>query len=776
MIKALDKATHHPRAGGELPVISPFEIGLVILTAVALIVPGLWAYTLVDPWEGHYAEVARRILEERDWVFLRWQDEVFQSKPVLPFWLMAASMTIFGIAGGGGYSGELVSSATVVFALRLPFAIFGVFGLVMSWYALAVLATRRVAWIALAVLATTPFYFLIARQAITDMPMVSCLIGAVACFALAAHESGERPLVRFFRGRISGLHVFLAVFTLLVGVQAMYYLVYFVQNPGLARGVGVPAPQLVLSLPMLAAVAGMWLWCLWLQPVRTRRQLSMLWFYLLIGISVLAKGPPALAVAGGTCLLYLIVSGRWRLILEVEIPRGLLLAAAVALPWHFAMFFKAGMPYYNEYVHYHLLGRAGEGVHGDRGTFGYYAAQLGIGMWPWSGLVPAAVVAAFSDRRAGPGGHVRLVVALWAMFAVAMFCLVQTKFHHYIFPAVPALALLVAFFVDDLVTGRIVRAGLASLIAVALIALIGVDLARNQSQLIDLAMYLPGRAWPSGPPWNLDLSPTLWTFTLLFILGFGALAVPRWRRQMVAAVLVLALVWSYWAMNGYMTATAPHWGQRELHRTYYAARAIHGVEVHYGGLRELADDWGPEAGDYEVRSLIPEQLREGQPARVRLWLPGRQEAIELAGRVSKVGHRVFWINVDASERAGLAELIARGRQAPPSRRPPHVHVDADRLLAWMINWRSENFWSGGEIWGRTAETQTVFDGPRKGRDNDAFVRYLEELGREGQTYFVITQRGHLRRLESLLPSRGARRSLKVRDDSCNKFVLMSFTL
>ncbi len=787
----MSRPTLTAQATGPRPEIAPFELGLVVLTSLAILVPGLWAYSLIDPWETHYGEVARRILQEGDWVFLRWQDENFQSKPVLTFWLMAASMELFGVAQNGGFSGELAIHPLTALAVRLPFALFGAFGLVITWYALARLAGRRVAWIALFVLATTPFYFFIARQAITDMPMVACLMGAIACFALASDDSGTEPLGRIL-GRISPVHVFLTVLTLAVAGQGLYYLVYFASDPSLAHGIRLPAPHLAMSLPLFALVAVMWVWILglgrrrpaghprrgfgsWmLAPVRTRRQLFMLWFYLLLGISVLAKGPPAVAIAGGTCLFYLVVTGKWRLLSEVEIPRGIVIALAIAIPWHVAMFLKAGMPYYNEYVQHHLLSRAAHGVHGDTGTFNYFASQLGIGMWPWAGLIPAAVAVAFTRPLRGSAGHARLIVGLWAIVAVAMFCLVQTKFHHYIFPAVPALAILVAFFLDDLIAGRVPRAALAAGVAAVIILLIGRDLIGQEKHLIELFVYRYDRPWPSGPPWNVDLSDTLRHFTWLLAGAFAALALPRYRWHALGAVIALALIWAFWAMNGYMNAAAPHWGQRDLHRTYYQERDIHGVDILYGGPREVADDWGPDAGDYEVQSALPDHLEPGHPVTARLRLPNR-EPVELAGEVSAIGDHSFRIHVPATEREAIRDLVERGQSAPPSARPPRALVDADRLIAWQLNWRGENFWSGGEIWGPIPEMETVyFTGRNEG--DQGFLSYLDEYGREGQTYFVITEASRPRRLEGLLPTDRAKDTFEVRDNSCNKFTLVSFTL
>jgi 4-amino-4-deoxy-L-arabinose transferase-like glycosyltransferase len=66
-----------------------YELALVVVVATALLLPGVWRYSLIDPWETHYGEVARRMLADHDWVHTDWQNEGFRSKPVLTFWLMA---------------------------------------------------------------------------------------------------------------------------------------------------------------------------------------------------------------------------------------------------------------------------------------------------------------------------------------------------------------------------------------------------------------------------------------------------------------------------------------------------------------------------------------------------------------------------------------------------------------------------------------------------------------------------------------------------------------
>src|SRR5690606_36097585 len=160
------------------------EIVLVIVVALAVLAPGIQRYSLVDPWETHYGEVARMMLQNHDWVHTDWpggmdpkDHEGFRSKPVLSFWLMAASMSALGVAENGGYSGEMVDSTLTMVAIRLPFIFMAVLGLVLMWWMLARLVSRRMAWLGLVVVGTTPIVAMIARQAIPDMPHLACLIG-----------------------------------------------------------------------------------------------------------------------------------------------------------------------------------------------------------------------------------------------------------------------------------------------------------------------------------------------------------------------------------------------------------------------------------------------------------------------------------------------------------------------------------------------------------------------------------------------------------------------
>jgi 4-amino-4-deoxy-L-arabinose transferase-like glycosyltransferase len=755
------------------------ELVLVTLLALAVLVPGIGSYTLVDPWETHYSEVSRRMLQDHDLVHTKWQDEGFRSKPVLTFWMIAAGLRSFGLAEDGGFSGEMTSTSLVLYAVRLPFVLFGVLGLVMLFWLLARLVNRRVAWLGFLIVATTPFYALVARQAITDIPLVACLMGAVACFAMAVHAEDEplRPLFHV-RGRaIDAFHVFLAALVLFVGWQILYYAYYFTVSPQLAPGVRFPVPQVILPGAMLLGLGGFVVWAVRLSPTRHVRQVYMYWFYMLVAVSVLAKGLPAIGLAGVICFFYLLLTGQWRLLGKLEIPRGILICLLVAVPWHLAMILKDGRPFLRDYFITHLWRRAAFGVHGERGTFDFFVSQLGIGMVPWVALVPAAVGSVLGRFRSGTrADSVRLLVGIWAVVTMAFFVAVQTKFHHYILPVVPALGVLIAFWLDDVLAGRVRHVAIPTLAGAVVAALVMRDLAHEHKQIIEMFVYRYDRPWPSGAPWFVDASDAFLGFGLAAIGTLLLFCVPRLRRLGLAAFAVVALGYSLWTSNVYMQHAGKHWGMLDAMQTYYRERQIHGIDLRYYGARQLADEWDGFTGEYLIESALPEHFSPGQPMTIHIEIADNAgivaHEIDLSGTVSRIGDNRFWVAIAPEELARLSPHIEKGRGEPEPRMRPWKQVNADRLIAWQLYWRGENFWSNDEIWGRFDDTKTAF----KDTDNKSFLAYLDGPGRKNRRYFLITEAGRARGLKNILPTEQAKQTYEILDTSSNKFTLLTFVL
>ncbi|HWU87885.1 MAG TPA: hypothetical protein VN253_11450, partial [Kofleriaceae bacterium] len=527
-------------------------------------------------------------------------------------------------------------------------------------------------------------------------------------------------------------------------------------------------------------------------PLATMRQLYLLGMYFLLGVSVLAKGPPGLVVVAGVAALHIACLHRWRALGAgaFELKRGLLLMIAVALPWHVAMFCKAGPAFVNEYLFTHILNRASSGVDNSPGTFEYYTSQLGLGMWLWAALLPAAVTAALVRARTDTReGRVRFLVALWAIVAVAVFCLVQTKFHHYILPAIPPLALLVAFFLDDVLARHDRLHPLYAALGIGIVLLVTRDLMAEPERWIEMFVFRYDRPWPGTEPYSIDPSDGVLALGLLAAAALAVLATPL-RRIGAALVGAAGLAICAWALQVYMPLAGTHWGMREAARTYYAQRTIYGEQLAYFGLAQFDDEW---RGAGETRSFpifLPETLQVGQPmtVRIQVFRPADERIldreVQLAGAVTAIGDHSVTITFFPGERAKLdpwlteaARLLAAPRPpgAEPLRgRPPVREVDADRLLAWQLYWRGELFWSGGEIWAWPSDMKTYFGNP----NNVQFQKYLGDRARAplGRRYFVITEAGRLPSVRSILPTQRARDSFEILDQTSNKFALGAFYL
>ncbi len=829
-----------------------FEVAVVFLLACALLLPGIWSYSLVDPWETHYGEVGRRMLQDHDWVHTDWQNEGFRSKPVLTFWMMAASMKALGHGDNGGYSGEMAESPTVVLAIRLPFVLLAIMGLTLMWWMLSRLWSRRAAWLCFLTVGTSPFFFLIARQAITDMTLVALLLGALSMFLLAAEDGDEkiRPLVRIPLGK--GQHLGLDsrwAFGLVIGgflmAQAIYYLVYFqiyryplarikfhppqpgwwffafislgllyviwprvftyvkaaliapslfaLGDPGDGRSVWSRAMALaepsILSWPLVPPLA-LYTWATmtgpaWrtgltrarfitrVLPLARTGQVYMLWFWAFVGISVLGKGIPGFGLIGVCCFLYVVFQFRWNDLWngQFEIKRGVVLLLITVLPWHLAMWMRDGQKFIQEWVFLHNLNRAAVGVHGDRGTFDYCLSQVGYGMFVWVALLPSALAAAAMVRSPDArAARVRFMVGTWAVVATALFSLSQTKFHHYIFPAVPAYAILIGFWLDDLLAGRVKPSLVLGLFGAGFVLLLARDMMYEEKQWIEMFIYRYDRPWPSNPPWSIDPSDA---FLVMGLLGAAAsllLGLP-WRRVAVFAMCAVALGTALWAMHVYMPIAGTHWGMRDAVRRYYQERQVYGQKLVYYTPRQFHDDWRGVKDHWDFDTFIPDAYQDGQPMTVKIEVQGVQSGgtYELHGTSRMIGEHRIRIAFDPAKVTPVRDSARKyGKVARGRKRPTRV-VDADRLIAWQLYWRGENFWSGDEIWGVLPEMQTAL----KETDNSRFTRYIGDrtLAPEGRRYFVVTEAGRTGSLRSLIPTETGRDTYEVIETTSNKFSL-----
>lgn len=164
------------------------DMWAIALFAAAIFIPWLGAVGLWDPWEPHYAEVARQMVARRDYVYPYWESAYFYSKPPLLMWMMSVGMNLLGMNDVPMHTA--LPKMTEWF-LRMPVALLAIAGIVVLCLAIHRIFGRRLAFLTGFILATSPHYFFIARQLMEDMPLVACVEISLGAFLIA--EFTKRP-------------------------------------------------------------------------------------------------------------------------------------------------------------------------------------------------------------------------------------------------------------------------------------------------------------------------------------------------------------------------------------------------------------------------------------------------------------------------------------------------------------------------------------------------------------------------------------------------------
>ncbi len=273
---------------------------------------------------------------------------------------------------------------------------------------------------------------------------------------------------------------------------------------------------------------------------------------------------------------------------------SLIALAVVAVPWHHAMLIRHGLPFWNELFGDNHWRRMVLGRHGDRGSFEYFLRELGYALLPWVALAPAALawsvmrigggIGAGAGRQQATPEEVRKqgiiwLGAIWFVSAYTVVSMSMTKFHHYVLPAIPGLAIVIGCFLDD-VLERGARRMLAAAIAVGLplLILVTVDLVdtKNASQHFLWLFSYDYIHSPRGRPWpeKLDFSTPLIIFTALFAVTTVGLIVTRVRRWAALGLCATAVVFTFFLLDVYMRDVAPYWSQKVPIAAYYKNRRL----------------------------------------------------------------------------------------------------------------------------------------------------------------------------------------------------------
>jgi 4-amino-4-deoxy-L-arabinose transferase-like glycosyltransferase len=301
----------------------------------------------------------------------------------------------------------------------------------------------------------------------------------------------------------------------------------------LAALIFATAPIMVAESKLATTDATLALWlfgcqaCLWVLSRGPSRRAAAL-FWLLLGLATLTKGPIGPAMIAAAALL-----ARWwgwpvPTAKRLHWRWGLAGFLVLTLPWFVLVAVASRGEFLRFAVGNQILHRVVSDVEAHGGFPGYYPVVSALVFYPWSALVPAAVVGAWlgrkSDRDAG-------FLLGWALGPLILLECFQTKLIHYYLPAFPAYALLLTRLILSVsAEGVTIRSRPLGRLGLALLA--GIGLVLPAGLLVGLTIVAASWRWP--------------VIAIALIVAAGTIAGTRALRRGATerAVYSLAATWA----------------------------------------------------------------------------------------------------------------------------------------------------------------------------------------------------------------------------------------
>ena len=152
------------------------DIGILSAIVVFLFLFGLGKMPLTDPDETFYAQTAKEMIQNNDWITPTIFDTPQFEKPVFYYWTLMGSYKVFGINE---------------FAARFPSAIFGILGVIGIYFLGILLFSRLTGFLSAVIMATSIQYIVLARACVTDMVLTVFILYCLLFF-LWSWKTGKK--------------------------------------------------------------------------------------------------------------------------------------------------------------------------------------------------------------------------------------------------------------------------------------------------------------------------------------------------------------------------------------------------------------------------------------------------------------------------------------------------------------------------------------------------------------------------------------------------------
>jgi len=244
-----------------------------------------------------------------------------------------------------------------------------------------------------------------------------------------------------------------------------------------------------------------------------------------MALSVLSKGLIGLVLPGGVLVFYTIFSRDWAIWKRLHLVKGLLLFFLIATPWFVLVGLKNPEQPHFFFVHEHF-DRFLKKEHHREAAWYIFFVLLAAGSVPWVGVLVQSLIGAARRDGETTKFRPRLMLLVWVAFITLFFTKSNSKLPGYILPVFPAVALLVAVYLDaGTRRGRMVTAALTALLGVGFLVTVPFMLkfAKHAGEDVLYAAYQP------------------WVLAAGLVLLIGGCLALLYARQMLRDLFVVVL-------------------------------------------------------------------------------------------------------------------------------------------------------------------------------------------------------------------------------------------
>jgi 4-amino-4-deoxy-L-arabinose transferase-like glycosyltransferase len=167
---------------------------------------------------------------------------------------------------------------------------------------------------------------------------------------------------------------------------------------------------------------------------------ALLLFGFFLGLAVLAKGPAAVILSGGTVFFWAVFTKRWRAALRLLHPAAIASFCVTALPWYI-LCARRNPDFFRVFIIEHNFKRYLTPEFQHIQPFWYYLPILLIAFLPWVTTLFWSLWIGVRTRGYHP---LTSLLLSWSAFCVLFFSISRSKLPGYILPAVPAIGLLLS--------------------------------------------------------------------------------------------------------------------------------------------------------------------------------------------------------------------------------------------------------------------------------------------------------------------------------------------